>query len=118
MNVLIANLDGVCRCPTHGKCVFEAKTANAFKAEQWEGGLVPLEYIYQIQHYLCVTGYNGAYIAVLVGGNAFQWKFVARDEELISMIIRYERDFWMHVQYGVPMPFLRQWAWKTNRINK
>ena len=101
---MLANLDGVCRCPTYGKCVFEAKTANAFKADEWEGEAVPQDYILQIQHYLCVTGYNGAYIAVLVGGNAFQWQYIPRDEELISMIIRYEKDFWMHVQDGVPLP--------------
>ena len=101
---MLANLDGVCRCPVHGKCVFEAKTANAFKAGEWDGAAIPQEYLLQIQHYLCVTGYNGAYIAALIGGNSFQSKFVKRDEELISMIIRYERDFWMHVQDGVPLP--------------
>ena len=101
---MLANLDGVCRCPVHGKCVFEAKTANAFKAGEWDGDSVPQEYILQVQHYLCVTGYNGAYIAVLVGGNSFRWKFVERDEELISMLIRYERDFWTHVQDDVPLP--------------
>lgn len=101
---MLANLDGVCRCPTHGKCIFEAKTASAFKAGEWDGDSVPQEYILQIQHYLCVTGYNGAYIAALVGGNAFQWKFVPRDEELISILIRYERDFWMYVQDDVPLP--------------
>ena len=68
---MFANLDGVCRCPTYGKCIFEAKTANAFKAGEWEGDSVPHEYILQIQHYLCVTGYNGAYVAALVGGNVF-----------------------------------------------
>jgi len=99
---MLANLDGVCRCPTYGKCIFEAKTANAFKSGEWEGNSVPAEYILQVQHYLCVTGYNGAYIAVLVGGNAFQWKFIERDEELISALIRYERDFWTHVQDDVP----------------
>jgi len=101
---MIANLDGVCRCPTHGNCIFEAKTANAFKADEWEGVLVPQEYIFQIQHYLCVTGFNGAYIAVLIGGNEFKWKFVARDEEVISMLLRYELAFWTHVQDGVPIP--------------
>jgi len=99
---MIANLDGVCLCPTHGKCVFEAKTASAFKASEWEGNLVPQEYILQIQHYLCVTGYNGAYIAVLIGGNKFDWKYVPRDEEIITMLLKYERGFWMHVQDGVP----------------
>ena len=101
---MIANLDGVCRCPTHGKCTFEAKTANAFKSDEWEGDLVPQEYVLQIQHYLCVTGYNGAYIAVLIGGNKFKWTLVKRDEALITMLIRYERDFWMHVQDDVPPP--------------
>jgi len=101
---MLANLDGVCNCPTHGKCVFEAKTANAFKAGEWDGDEVPQEYILQVQHYLCVTGYNGAYIAVLVGGNTFKWKFIPRDEELISMLIRYEQDFWMHIEDDVPLP--------------
>jgi len=101
---MLANLDGVCLCPEHGKCIFEAKTANAFKAGEWEDNDVPHEYILQIQHYLCVTGYNGAYIAVLIGGNAFQWTFVPRDEEIISMLIRIERDFWMLVQDDVPPP--------------
>jgi len=99
---MLANVDGVCRCPTHGKCIFEAKTANAFKAGEWEGDSVPQEYILQIQHYLCVTGYSGAYIAALIGGNTFQWKFVERDEEIISMLIKYEKDFWTHVQDDVP----------------
>lgn len=101
---MLANLDGVCRCPVHGRCVFEAKTANAFKSSEWDGDSVPQEYVLQLQHYLFVTGYNGAYIAVLVGGNTFQWKFVKRDEELISMLIKYERSFWMHVKDDVPPP--------------
>ena len=101
---MLANLDGVCRCPEYGKCVFEAKTANAFKADEWEGNLVPREYILQIQHYLFVTGYDGAYIAVLIGGNSFKWKYIPRDEALITMLVRYERDFWMHVQDDVPPP--------------
>lgn len=98
---MLANLDGVCRCPTHGKCVFEAKTASVYKADAWDDS-VPYEYILQVQHYLCVTGYNGAYVAALIGGNFFTWKFVPRDEELISMLIRMERDFWKHVKDNVP----------------
>jgi putative phage-type endonuclease len=101
---MLANLDGVCRCPIHGKCVFEAKTASTFKAGEWEGDKIPYEYYLQVQHYLCVTGFNGAYISALIGGNAFQWKFIKRDEESISMLIKYERDFWMLVQDDVPPP--------------
>ena len=36
------------------------------------------------------------------GGNAFRWKFVERDEELIAMLISLEEDFWRHVQNGTP----------------
>ena len=99
---MIANLDGVCRHPTYGKCIFEAKTASAYKAGEWENDAVPYEYILQVQHYMAVTGYAGACVAVLIGGNTFQWRYVERDEELITMLIRMERDFWSRVQDGVP----------------
>jgi len=88
-----ANLDGVCEHPDYGTCVFEAKTASAYKSVEWDGA-IPDEYVLQIQHYLSVTGYKGAYIAVLIGGNSFRWKFVERDEELIAILIQLERDFW------------------------
>ncbi len=51
---------------------------------------------------MAVTGYKGAYIAVLIGGNSFRWKFVERDEELITMLIQLESDFWKHVEAAVP----------------
>ena len=54
--------------------------------------------------YMAVTGYQGAYVAVLIGGNTFRWKFVERDEELISMLIELESAFWNHVQECTPPP--------------
>ncbi len=51
---------------------------------------------------MAVTGYAGAYIAVLIGGNTFKWKFIERDEEIISMLITLENDFWEHIQNGLP----------------
>ena len=100
---MLANLDGVCEHPDYGPVVFEAKTASAYKAGEWENA-IPDEYALQLQHYMAVTGYQGAYIAVLIGGNTFRWKFVERDEELISMLIELELDFWNHVQDGTPPP--------------
>jgi predicted phage-related endonuclease len=41
---------------------------------------------------------------VLIGGNTFKWKFIERDEEIISMLIQLESDFWEHVQTNVPPP--------------
>lgn len=100
---MLANLDGVCRHPSYGTCVFEAKTANAFKAGEWEE-TIPHEYMLQLQHYLSITGYVGAYIAVLIGGNTFKWSFIERDEELISKLIRWEGDFWERVKSDIPPP--------------
>ena len=100
---MLANLDGICEVPDVGTCIFEAKTASAYKAGEWED-TIPDEYALQLAHYLAVTGYAGAYIAVLIGGNTFRWKFVERDEELISMLIELESAFWNHVQDGTPPP--------------
>lgn len=100
---MLANLDGVCEVPGIGPCIFEAKTASAYKVGEWED-TIPDEYMCQIQHYMAVTGYAGAYIAVLIGGNTFRWRFIDRDEELISMLIELESDFWSHVQDGTPPP--------------
>lgn len=100
---MLANLDGICEHPDFGPVIFEAKTASAYKAGEWES-TIPDEYQLQIQHYMAVTGYKGAYIAVLIGGNTFKWRFVERDEELIAMLIELESAFWNHVQEGTPPP--------------
>ena len=101
---MLANLDGACAHPELGPCVFEAKTASAYKSAEWESDSIPDEYLLQVQHYMAVTGYRGAYIAVLIGGNRFKWQLVERDEELISMLVKLEADFWKHVQEGTPPP--------------
>jgi len=100
---MLANLDGICEVPDVGTCIFEAKTASAYKVGEWEDA-IPDEYALQLAHYMAVTGYAGAYIAVLIGGNTFKWKFVERDEELISMLIELESAFWNHVQDCTPPP--------------
>lgn len=100
---MLANLDGVCEVPDVGTCIFKAKTASAYKSGEWEDS-IPDEYQLQIQHYMAVTGYTGTYIAVLIGGNSFRWKFVERDEELISMLIELEADFWDYVRLRTPPP--------------
>jgi predicted phage-related endonuclease len=89
--------------PEYGPCVFEAKTASAFKADEWDDA-IPDEYQLQIQHYMSVTGYKGTYIAVLIGGNTFKWFFIKRDDDLIDKLIHLERDFWRGVQEKVPPP--------------
>ena len=100
---MLANLDGTCEHPDFGPCIFEAKTASAYKAKEWDNS-IPEEYLLQIQHYMAVTGYRGAYIAALIGGNTFRWKFVERDEALIAVMIHLEAEFWGYVQDGTPPP--------------
>jgi len=101
---MLANLDGVCQHPIYGTCVFEAKTASAYKVSDWDDDKIPDPYMLQLQHYLAVTGYKGAYIAVLIGGNTFRWKFIERDDALIEMLIKIEAEFWDRVQDGTPPP--------------
>lgn len=99
---MLANLDGIIEHPELGSCIFEAKTASAYKAAEWDGDNIPIEYLIQVQHYMYVTGYSYTFIAVLIGGNDFRWKAIKRDDELISALIKLETDFWKHVQDGTP----------------
>ena len=98
-----ANLDGFIYDTVYGNCIFEAKTASAYKASDWADG-VPDEYYAQLQHYMAVTGYHGAYIAALIGGNKFVWKFVERNKLYIQNLIRKEKLFWHHVETETPPP--------------
>lgn len=99
---MLADLDGVVY--ENGKmCIFEAKTASAYRQEIWENG-VPEEYLLQVQHYMAVTGAGKAWIAALVGGNHFYYHEVFRDEELISMLIGLERRFWEENVLGGAQP--------------
>ena len=99
---MLADLDGVIK--EDGKmCIFEAKTASAYKQEIWEKG-VPEAYILQVQHYMAVTGAEKAYVAALVGGNRFYRYEVLRDDALIEKIIAMEWDFWMNHVENVQEP--------------
>lgn len=99
---MLANVDGIVLGEDGKKCIFEAKTASAYKAEQWEDDKIPEEYMLQIQHYMAVTGLNSTYIASLIGGNKFIYKLIERDDELIDMIIQIEYNFWECVVNNVP----------------
>lgn len=74
--------------------ILECKTAGEYQSQRWKDDEVPDEYYLQVQHYLAITGLNKAYIAVLIGGNRYLYKMIQRDEELIKLMIRKERDFW------------------------
>lgn len=97
---MTANLD---RDVVGEKAFLECKTASEYLKDSWNGEDVPAAYLCQLQHYLAVTGYEKAYIAVLIGGNKFVWKEVARDDEFIELMIQHEKSFWEnHVLADVP----------------
>lgn len=97
---MIANLD---RVLVGKKEILECKTSSAYRLKEWEADEIPAEYIIQVMHYLAVTGYEAAWIAVLVGGQKFIYKRIERDEEMIQFIIEIASDFWNnHVLKRVP----------------
>jgi len=96
---MIANID---RDVVGERALLECKTTNAFNADQWEGEQIPPAYMCQLQHYMAVLDYEKAYIAVLIGGQKYVWKEIARDDEFIELMIQHEKDFWNnHVLAGV-----------------
>jgi putative phage-type endonuclease len=104
---LIANLDGVLKDRNTGDCgVLEIKTTNAFNYKDWEGDVVPQYYYAQVQHYLMLTGYKFAYIAVLIGGNHYKDFKIERSEEDISLIREKSTEFYKEniLNQMPPMP--------------
>ena len=101
---MFASLDGVLRRAGKGGAVergiLEAKTSATDQA--WKDG-VPPSYVAQVTHYLAVTGYDFAYVAVLIGGRDYREYRIERDEDDIAALIARERDFWhRYVATGTP----------------
>lgn len=96
---MLANLDGV----TDDRRVIEIKTART--GQDWgEPGSdeVPQAYLLQVQHYMAVTGFEVADIAVLIGGSDFRLYEIQADQELQEMLIAGEAEFWQRVVDGNP----------------
>lgn len=100
---MIANLDGIV-IPTSGpRRVFEAKTART--GDGWgEPGTdqIPQPYLLQVQHYMAVTSFVVADVAVLIGGSDFRLYEVPEDRELQDMLCDACGEFWQRVQDGDP----------------
>lgn len=94
---MLADVDGITVDDDNNPAILEIKTASEYKRSDWDEG-VPAYYETQVQHYLCVTGVKKAYVAVLIGGNSFKIYEVDADEEIQSMLIAVEKNFWNKVQ--------------------
>ncbi len=101
---LIADLDSVIDFGNGTYGILEIKTTNSFSGaspDDWnngEAGNIPMEYYFQCQTYLFVTGLDICYIAVLVAGQKFFYQPIHRDPDCIEAIVKitkhwYERYF-------------------------
>lgn len=100
---MLANVD---RLIVGERSGLECKTASEYLKDEWKDDEVPAPYLIQCQHYMAVTGYDAWWIAVLIGGNKFQYKKIERDEEIIQMLIEAEEEFWNgHVVPRIPPEF-------------
>lgn len=81
--------------------VLEIKTAGERMADDWKNG-VPVYYQTQVTHYLNVTGYSFAWVAVLIGGQRYkEFKFWP-DESDREAVRNAVRSFWGFVQQDTP----------------
>ena len=103
---LSANLD---REVVGEDAILEIKTTNAYNWKEWENEEIPAEYLFQVQHYLIVTGKPKGYIAVLIGGNKMVYKEIQRDEELIEMMLKKYAKFWECVETNT-MPEIKDFS--------
>ena len=105
---LLANIDRLIPGKKNGKgedIGLEIKTTNAFSVHEWDDENLPDSYLLQCQHYMMVTGLNGWWIAVLIGGQDFRKKYIPRNDEQIKQLFEAEKEFWeVNVQKGVMPP--------------
>lgn len=113
---VLANLDGIAA----DRVVVDFKTARS-KQGWGEPGTdeVPIDYLFQIQHYMAVTGLEMGEIAVLFGNFEFAIYSIPADAEFQAMLMDAERAFWDRVvRRDAPDPTcaadaLQQWPLAT-----
>lgn len=106
-NFLIANLDGVLKDKESGDFgVLEIKTTSLWNRKEWEEDTIPQSYYAQVQHYLMLTGYKFAYVAVLIGGQEYKEFKVERSKEDIELIREKATEFYKEniLKQIPPMP--------------
>jgi len=115
---LVGNLD---REVVGMRRLLECKTASGFAAKKGgfgpgnvyapDGRLVspcdevPDTYLVQVQHYMAVTGYQEADLAVLIDGRDFRIYRIQRNDELIATMIEQLTAFWFYNVLGDVAPY-------------
>lgn len=98
-----ANLDRTVRDENGEMGVLEIKTAGMRRAADWEDG-VPAYYMAQVVHYLAVTGWSYAWVAVLIGGQDYREFRIERDEDDVAAAVDACDVFWREFVQADVMP--------------
>jgi predicted phage-related endonuclease len=103
---MIANIDRVIEGQRRG---VECKNVDllAWRFGEWGPAgtdQVPLPFVLQVAHYMCVLDYPEWDLAALVGGNTLRTYHFVRDAELEQLMIESEAEFWQHVERREPPP--------------
>jgi putative phage-type endonuclease len=96
---MLANVDGI----ASDSRVLEIKTSRT--AQGWgdaDTDEIPQQYLLQVQHYMAVTGFEVADVAVLIGGSDFRCYEIPADKELQAMMIEAEAKFWQCILDATP----------------
>lgn len=85
------------------QALLEIKTTNSIPVmRKTRAGEYPSTWYCQMTHYLAVTGFERAYLAVLVGGREFLIFTLERDQAEIDALMEAEEKFWKLVQDDTP----------------
>jgi putative phage-type endonuclease len=71
----------------------EIKTGSGFTMKNWKENSLPDHYFLQTQHYMKVTGLPYFFVAALID-KTLLWRFVPRDEDIITIIKQRVNEFW------------------------
>jgi len=110
-NFMLGNVDGLILKPDCKDVgVLEIKCPNRDSYTRIKKLGLPESYILQMQHYLCRAKATWGEWGIFC---ADKWEMlilpVARDEELINLILEREERFWRHVENG-PRPDRLEWG--------
>jgi len=99
--MVLATPDGIVDSTT----LFEAKTASWRMKHLWgdqDTDFVPDSYLVQCQSQLAVMGADLCHLAVLFDASEFRTYRVARNDELIRMLLMAAAELWQRIQDGKP----------------
>lgn len=105
---MLADVDYFIRFPDGTFGLLECKTCNYNARTKWDDDSIPINYVYQVRHYLAVMNMYKAYIACLYGNNEdeFVMRPIERDLMEEEDIIDQESYFWKeYVEKKVEPPY-------------